>query len=432
VNSGSCAGKNKNIMSFHLFERLGVELEYMIVRRGDLAVAPWSDRVLRDAAGVAVSDIGRGPATWSNELTAHVIELKTAGPVETLDGFAGVFAAEAAELNRRLAAHGAMLLPTAMHPFMRPDAAVLWAHEFSEVYATFDRIFDCRGHGWSNLQSAHLNLSFAGDAEFARLHAAIRLVLPLLPALAASSPVVEGRITGWPDNRLGFYRSNSAKIPALCGRVIPEPVFSEADYGRVIFQPIGRALAPHDPAGVLEPVFSNSRGAIARFDRGSIEIRLLDLQECPAADLAIIRTIVALLRELADETHLSLAAQQAATVDELAPVFNRCVEQGDAAVITAPVLLRAFGCVAQSATAHDLWRVVIARLDPCAAATPEEQTALQTYAAHGTLARRVTQALGANPAPAMITAVYRRLADGIALNRSFAPGDAPGGGVFPA
>ena len=31
----------------------------------------------------------------------------------------------------------------------------------------------------------------------------------------------------------------------------------------------------------------NSRGAIARFDRNAIEIRVIDVQECPKADLAI-------------------------------------------------------------------------------------------------------------------------------------------------
>jgi glutamate---cysteine ligase / carboxylate-amine ligase len=287
---------------------------------------------------------------------------------------------------------------------------VLWAHDNNDIYAAFDRIFDCRGHGWSNLQSVHLNLPFADDTEFARLHAAIRLVLPLLPALAASSPIVEGKITGLPDNRLAFYRQNSAKLAELCGRVIPEPVYTEADYNRAIFEPIGRALAPHDPAGVLEPVFSNSRGAIARFDRGSIEIRLLDLQECPAADLAIVRTVVSLLRELVAEKLISQADQQAATVDELAPVFHLCVEQGDAARISAPTLLKAFGWKGyDSPTAHDLWGAAITRLQPMASASPAEQLAQQTYLEQGTLARRMTTALGVNPSPEAIIALYRQL-----------------------
>ncbi|MCF7734221.1 MAG: hypothetical protein K9M98_02745 [Cephaloticoccus sp.] len=405
---------------FSLFERFGVELEYMIVQRADLRVAPWSDRVLVDPAGLPISDIERGSVTWSNELTAHVIELKTTDPVASLDGYAAAFAAEVGELNRRFAAHDAMLLPTAMHPSMRPEEAVLWAHDNNDIYAAFDRIFDCHGHGWSNLQSVHLNLPFADDAEFARLHAAIRLVLPLLPALAASSPLVENRLTGWPDNRLAFYRQNSAKLAELCGRVIPEPVYTEADYHRAIFEPIGRVLAPHDPAGVLEPVFSNSRGAIARFDRGSIEIRLLDLQECPAADLAIVRTVVALLRELVAEALLPLAEQQAATVDELAPVFHFCVEQGDAARITVPVLLKAFGWKGdETPTAHELWGTVMARLQPVADASPAEQSAQQTYLEQGTLARRITQALAHSPTPETITALYRQLAEGAAENRIF-------------
>ncbi len=409
---------------FSLFERFGVELEYMIVRRDDLRVVPWSDRVLVGADGRPVSDVDRGKVTWSNELTAHVIELKTTDPVPNLDGYADAFAAEVAEINRRLEAHDAMLLPTAMHPTMRPEEAVLWSHEFNDVYEAFNRIFDCRGHGWSNVQSVHLNLPFADDAEFARLHAAIRLVLPLLPALAASSPMVEGRVTGWPDNRLAYYRKNSAKLPALCGRVIPEPVYSEADYARAIFEPIGRALAPHDPAGVLEPVFSNSRGAIARFDRGSIEIRLLDLQECPAADLAIGRTVVALLRELVAETHLSLAEQQPVTVDELAPIFNACVEQGDGATITSPVVQRAFTGRAEGTdalTAHDLWRSAIERLDPAAHATAAEQTALRVWTEQGTLARRMVAAWGGAPAPdaAAREALYRALAAGASGNVIF-------------
>ena len=395
---------------FSLFECFGVELEYIIVQRDDLRIAPWSDRVLINADGLPVSDIERGSVTWSNELTAHVIELKTTDPVASLDGYAAAFANEVGELNRRFAPHGAMLLPTAMHPMMRPEEAVLWAHDNNDIYAAFDRIFDCRGHGWSNLQSVHLNLPFADDTEFARLHAAIRLVLPLLPALAASSPIVEGKITGLPYNRLAFYRQNSAKLAELCGRVIPEPVYTEADYNRAIFEPIGRALAPHDPAGVLEPVFSNSRGAIARFDRGSIEIRLLDLQECPAADLAIVRTVVSLLRELVAEKLISQADQQAATVDELAPVFHLCVEQGDAARISAPTLLKAFGWKGyDSPTAHDLWGAAITRLQPMASASPAEQLAQQTYLEQGTLARRMTTALGVNPSPEAIIALYRQL-----------------------
>ncbi len=400
-----------------LFSCFGVELEYMIVRAADLRVAPWADRVLVDDTGRPVSDVDRGAVTWSNELIAHVVELKTGAPAPALDGLADAFAGEVGELNRRLAPHGARLLPTAMHPTMTPAEAVLWAHEYSEVYATFDRIFDCRGHGWSNLQSAHLNLPFAGDDEFGRLHAAIRFVLPLLPALAASSPFVEGRLTGLADNRLDFYRRNSARLPALNGGVIPEPVYSEADYENTIYAPIAAQLAPHDPDGVLEPVFSNSRGAIARFDRSSIEIRLLDLQECPAADLAVVRTVVAVLRDLVAETRVSHAAQRAAGTTPLRSLFEETVRVGEDAPVTDPLLLASAG-LGGPVTAGRWWRAQIERLDPVAGASSAERRALETYVRAGTLSRRLRTAYEAG---LPLATIYQALADGAPENRPFAP-----------
>lgn len=405
-------------MSYSLFSCYGVELEYMVVRAADLRVAPWADRVLVDAAGRPVSDVDRGPVTWSNELIAHVVEMKTSEPAPSLDGLAAAFAAEVRELNRRFAAHGARLLPTAMHPRMTPDEAVLWAHEFSEVYATFDRIFDCRGHGWSNLQSAHLNLPFAGDAEFARLHAAVRLVLPLLPALAASSPFVEGRLTGLADNRLDFYRRNSAKLPALCGEVIPEPVYSFAEYERGIYAPIAAEVAPHDPDGVLEPVYTNSRGAIARFDRGSIEIRLLDLQECPAADLAVLRTVVAVLKDLVAETAVPLDVQQRVPVAPLKRLFDAAVAEGEAAMVSDPVLLASARNPGGTLTAGDWWRAQIERLEPLRGASAAERAALETYISEGTLSRRLTEA---HRGGRTVDALYRELADLCPENAPFRP-----------
>src|SRR3954462_5006799 len=98
---------------------------------------------------------------------------------------------------------------------MNPDVETrLWPHDNAEIYSAYDQIFGCRSHGWANLQSMHVNLPFANDTEFARLHAAVRLVLPLLPALGASSPFAEGRAPGPLDLRLQAYRANSPSIPS--------------------------------------------------------------------------------------------------------------------------------------------------------------------------------------------------------------------------
>ena len=55
-------------------------------------------------------------------------------------------------------------------------------------------------------------------------------------------------------------------------------------------------IAPLDPDGTLQHEWLNSRGAIARFDRNAIEIRVLDIQECPVADLAICFQVMSFLK----------------------------------------------------------------------------------------------------------------------------------------
>ena len=71
-------------------------------------------------------------------------------------------------------------------------------------------------------------------------------MLPILPALAASSPFLDGRDTGFADSRIDVYAGNQRAVPSITGRVIPEPVRSEAQYDDEILQPMYRAIAPHD------------------------------------------------------------------------------------------------------------------------------------------------------------------------------------------
>lgn len=404
----------------HLFEAVGIELEYMIVDAATLDVRPIADRLLEAQVGRITGDttFDDGMA-WSNELVSHVIELKTDRPWSDLGTLAPIMHGHVRRVNELLRPMNARLLPTAMHPWMDPHRqTVLWQHEYSEVYEAFNRIFDCRGHGWSNLQSMHINLPFASDEEFARLHAAIRLVLPILPALAASSPIMDGRLTGTLDNRLAVYQTNSVKVPSVAGRVIPEPVFSEEAYRTRIFERIWNDLAPHDPQGVLRDEFANARGAIARFGRGSIEIRVIDLQECPTADLAVAALTVAVLRGLVEERWSSVAAQQSFDVEPLAAIFQGCVRDGDAFTLANIDYLQALGLGDAVRTAGDVWRALASSVDQ--AELRPHQRGLNTLLTHGPLARRITAAVP-TPSPDALRDVYGRLADCLATDQLFVP-----------
>ncbi len=409
--------------SLHLFEAIGIELEYMIVDTETLDVRPVADALLAREAGAPVMSLERGSIAWSNELALHVIELKTNGPTTDLARAAVDFQADVRAASAHLSALGARLLPTGMHPWMDPHRELrLWPHDDDVIYATFHRIFDCRGHGWANLQSMHVNLPFCGDDEFGRLHAAVRLVLPLLPALAASSPLADGRFSGSADTRLVHYATNARRIPSVSGRIIPEPVFTHEAYQRLLHG-IYRDLEPHDPDEVLREEWVNARGAIARFDRDTIEIRVLDTQECPRADLTIAALVVDVVERLTARAS-NEPALYAWSEDRLARVLAGCVQAGDESVIDDREYVELLiGTVTEPLTALEVWR----RLADGSRRTwtNDEGRNLDQLLTEGCLAHRIRRRLGPQPTRADLRELYGELAECLLEGRLFSAPSRP-------
>jgi len=396
---------------YKLFEVTGIELEYMVVDRDTLKVLPIVDKLFEDVTGAITSDVERGDVEWSNELVSHVVELKTAKPTKKIPTFRKKFHSDVKVINAVLAKRNAMLLPTAAHPFMDPfTETVIWPHEYNEVYALYNRIFDCRGHGWSNLQSTHLNLPFANDDEFSKLHAAIRLLLPIIPALSASSPILDGTATGFLDSRMEAYLHHQEKLPELMGSLIPEAVFSQEDYYRTIFSPIAQAMEPFDTENVMDHHFANSRGAIARFDRGAIEIRVIDIQECPAADLAIAELIVAVLKALTSGRWVSSYLQRAWSENDLLPIFLQVIKDAGGSVIANRDYLLMFGLMKQDHMhVGKLWQHLFVELYGELSENCRQHVG--HILEHGCLASRILKRTGRTPSHDDLVRVYRELAD---------------------
>jgi gamma-glutamyl:cysteine ligase YbdK (ATP-grasp superfamily) len=396
------------------FAAVGIELEYMIVERETLDVRPIAERLLASFAGHETADVERGPMGWSNELVRHVVEVKNREPASTLASLIPRFQDEIRAADALLAEYGARLMPTAMHPWMDPAReTTLWD---GEIYRTYDRIYDCRAHGWANLQSMHVNLPFAGDGEFARLHAAIRLILPLLPALAASSPIADGQPTGLLDFRLDAYRNNCRITPSVCGRVVPETIETEAEYDAKLLRPMFDEIARYDREGVLAHEWLNSRGAIARFDRSAIEIRVVDAQECPHVDLAIAAATRAVVHALYDECYAPLDEQQAVPTETLEAVLLATMRDADLAVVDDPDYLHALGMPAQRRVARDIWRPL---LEEASNGMAWWQPVLEVIIREGPLARRILSATGTSPDRARLREVYGALCQCLHDGRMF-------------
>jgi glutamate---cysteine ligase / carboxylate-amine ligase len=404
-----------------LFEAYGLEVEYMLVDGDSLDVVPAADQLLEAVAGELTDEFENGEIAWNNELALHVIEFKCNGPRPSLGGLGAAFAANVRLANDKLGREGRRLMPTAMHPWMDPNGVKLWPHGTRLIYDTFDRIFSCKGHGWANLQSHQINLPFANDEEFARLHAAIRFLLPILPGLAASSPVVDGERNGILDNRLVVYRSNCERIPSITGEVVPEPVGSIGEYHERVLEPIYRDLAPHDPEGVLRNEWVNARGAIARFDRMAIEIRVLDVQETPAVDVAYAELIVEVLKALCAEQWLDRERMNRWRTEELGNLLTLAARQGESAGIGDRQYLAAFGLRSSGTELKDLWEHLIETISARGSLAPETGRLLEHYLRHGTLATRIGKAVGLLPTRAKLARVYEELCEALADSTPFTP-----------
>jgi carboxylate-amine ligase len=264
-----------------------------------------------------------------------------------------------------------------------------------------------------------LNLPFYDDEEFAKLHAAIRLILPLLPALCASSPILDGKLSGQLDTRLMYYKSNQAKIPCITGRVIPEAVFSKRNYFNTIYNKIQADISPYDPDQILNPIWVNSRGAIPRFDRGSIEIRIMDIQECASADLALVSLVIETIKLFVQGSLIDHEDQMKWKTDTLAPLFEKVVEKGPDVIIDNADYLNVFRFPGRRASVGELWSFILQLNIDSGNAIKRWKPEIDVILKQGNLSQRIINALNGDYSRDNIISVYKKLSTCLEQNKMF-------------
>ncbi|KTD55347.1 carboxylate-amine ligase [Legionella quateirensis] len=404
--------------NFSIFSVLGIEIEYMLVDRDSLNVQPKSDLILSALAGHQVDEVELGDIAISNELVMHVLELKNNGPRSLDAPVTEQFQKTIRELQPILEQHNLLLLPTGAHPWMNPHTeTVRWPHGNREIYKQFDAIFDCKGHGWSNLQSMHVNLPYANQEEFYQLHNVIRLILPLLPALAASTPILDGKATGLLDSRLYFYSRNQQRIPSISGDVIPEFISSEEEYKQKILNPMYLDISPYDPEGILQYQWLNSRAAIPKFNSKAIEIRILDSQECVEADIAIAHAINAVLKNWQSSSHYYL--DNPCDTSSLKHIFDTAIEHGLHTQVEDMELLKQWQLPARSMKLNEVWSMLIEQVS--SELNDKQQAALEVILSQGNLSQRILNAVSKDNGKDSLKRIYRQLADSLLSNQQFRP-----------
>jgi carboxylate-amine ligase len=270
--------------------------------------------------------------TFGKEMQLHVMELKANAPFQSPTVFEETMQKGVATLGSFLKKkYGAHLLGTGMHPLLKLEETGIWAHRHNKIYQEYGRIFNLKRHGWLNIQSFHLNLSYGKEADGVLLHNLATNICPYLTAVSAASPIYEGVLHEGVDNRLAFYKANQQEVPSVAGDVIPEYVSSLELYKKEVIGKYSRDLAEAGASEILLlKEWVNSRGVIFRFDRKALEIRVMDEQECIKSDVALSCFVRAALRGLMS------AEPELLPHDLLVADFNKVLERGLDAQVQNP------------------------------------------------------------------------------------------------
>lgn len=271
---------------------IGTEHEYSINDR-IFNPLPISDVILSEIAGSVKSEVPFGEVTLSKELQKTVLEFIPNYPTDSLFELEGQVYSGIRRFYLRFGDRY-RLLGLGMHPTLTLNETAVWNHDEWEYFKAYDRLFNIRQHGWLNIQALQINLSYRNDEELIDLYDRIRSLLPYLIAVSASSPFVEGKVTGSVDNRLLFYRENQKDIPHICNRIIPERIVDVKDYvenQQEIYRELENRGAP-----ILCEEWLNSSGLIIRFSRRCVEVKAIDEQECVKSDMAVCAFLRALVR----------------------------------------------------------------------------------------------------------------------------------------
>ncbi len=284
--------------------------------------------------------------TFGKELQLHVMEIKANTPFHSPTAFEQTMQNAVTTLNGILQGHGACLLGTGMHPLLRLDETAVWPHYHRKIYSEYGKIFNLKQHGWLNIQSFHLNLPFQKGDDAVKMHNYLANMCAYLPAVAASSPIYEGKEGADMDNRLSFYKVNQREVPSITGGVIPEYITSLKQYKRDVIERYSADLAAAGASKtLLHREWVNSRGVIFRFDRRALEVRVMDEQECIKSDVALACFVRAALRGML-ETNPKLTTREILLKDFDAVIhagLNAKIHRGS----TARQVLLNYMCLAE-------------------------------------------------------------------------------------
>jgi carboxylate-amine ligase len=144
---------------------------------------------------------------------------------------------------------------------------------------------------------------------------------------------------------------------------------------------------------------------------------VLDLQECPKADIAIASFIIEVLQWMI--ANLPISKMKKLHQDDLFEVLNATIKDAENANIDFKPLLKLFSITENACSVNEIWKLLFEKAKPNLNDSTSE--AIQHILNEGCLSTRILKALDGETDEAGIQKVYRKLAVCLQENKLFLP-----------
>jgi carboxylate-amine ligase len=146
----------------------------------------------------------------------------------------------------------------------------------------------------------------------------------------------------------------------------------------------------------------------------------MDIQECPAADIAIVNLVVETIKAFVSGKFLDVESQMKWKTETLAQLLERTTDNGQQVVIDNHEYLSVFGMQEKSATVGELWQHILERIVRSGNGPMDKwRREIDVILKEGTLAQRILKALGPDQSRENIISVYKKLSGCLAQNKMF-------------
>ena len=379
-----------------------------LVHALDLTPAPIGDQVLAELCD----------PDWYACPVLHRLSLRVEPPGSRLAGIHRVVVPKLAKLRTVLGSLRARVLPTGMHPLLDPVSGVrTWKFPEGDPRNAMRWLVNRSSHAWSNVAGVRFAVGWSDEEQLRDLLRVCRLLVPIAPALAASSPLAVGEYSGYQSTRVESMRQPGGSLASLVGSFVPEPAYTESAYRKEVLQPVQREIEAVVEGLEIDIEEFDRRGAVLQPSRRRVLVRALDAQECLSANLAVSLAFASVLRGVMATGVAS--HHREIRQSSLVRTLRACARLADDAVLDDEEYLEVLGMHPGPITAAEVWLNLIDRYPPNVDHDPSVRAALRVYLEQGSLASRIRASLGESPSPSGIRRVYRELCEGFDDDRSF-------------